>query len=107
MTSTGTVNMTQGSVQKVIIKFAFPVFLSQLFQQFYNIIDSLIVGNFIDKDALAAVFDIISPVVVLEQIRRRKRKLFAGADAHVHSADAHIRRVDEPFVEKLRVFAHK
>ena len=55
MTSTGTVNMTQGSVQKVIIKFAFPVFLSQLFQQFYNIIDSLIVGNFIDKDALAAV----------------------------------------------------
>ncbi len=55
MAATGTVNMTRGEVHKVLLKFAFPVFLSQLFQQFYNIIDSLIVGNFIDDKALAAV----------------------------------------------------
>ncbi len=55
MTNSGTVNMTQGDVKRVILKFALPVFLSQLFQQFYNIIDSLIVGNFIDDKALAAV----------------------------------------------------
>ena len=55
MNTAGTLNMTEGSVKRMILKFALPVFLSQLFQQLYNIIDSLIVGNYIDKKALAAV----------------------------------------------------
>ncbi len=55
MDNNGAVNMTEGSVKKIIIKFALPVLLSQLFQQLYNIIDSLIVGNYIDDKALAAV----------------------------------------------------
>ena len=55
MENNGAVNMTVGSVKKTIIRFALPVFLSQLFQQLYNIIDSLIVGNYIDDKALAAV----------------------------------------------------
>lgn len=47
--------MTEGSIWKKILRFAFPLFLGNLFQQLYNTADSLIVGNFIGSDALAAV----------------------------------------------------
>ena len=47
--------MTEGSVWKHIVKFALPVFLGNLFQQLYNVADSLVVGNFLGADALAAV----------------------------------------------------
>lgn len=50
-----TLDMTQGSPAKVLLAFAVPVILSNLFQQLYNIIDSLIVGNYLGADALAAV----------------------------------------------------
>ena len=52
---TGTTNMTTGNVKRVMLTFAMPVFLSQLFQQLYNAVDSLIVGNLLGKQALAAV----------------------------------------------------
>jgi len=48
-------DLTVGSVKKNILTFALPILISQIFQQFYNIADSLIVGNFIGKNALAAV----------------------------------------------------
>lgn len=47
--------MTEGSIPKKIIKFAIPIFIGQLFQQLYNTVDSLIVGNMIGRTALAAV----------------------------------------------------
>lgn len=47
--------MTEGPIAKQIVKFALPVFLGNLFQQLYNAVDSLIVGNFVGDDALAAV----------------------------------------------------
>ena len=47
--------MTVGTPWKLIASFALPVFLSQLFQQFYNTIDSLIVGRVHGTEALAAV----------------------------------------------------
>ncbi len=47
--------MTSGSIPGTIIRFAIPVFLGNLFQQLYNAVDSLIVGNFVGGDALAAV----------------------------------------------------
>ena len=47
--------LTEGSIAKGIISFAIPMFLGQLFQQFYNMADSLIVGNFLGSEALAAV----------------------------------------------------
>lgn len=47
--------MTEGPIGKKILGFAFPLFLGNLFQQLYNTADSLIVGNFIGSDALAAV----------------------------------------------------
>ncbi|MCR5809303.1 MAG: MATE family efflux transporter [Clostridiales bacterium] len=48
-------DMTAGNPWKLILGFAVPVFLSQLFQQLYNTIDSLIVGKFLGTDSLAAV----------------------------------------------------
>jgi len=47
--------MTEGPIWKKIVLFALPIMWGNLFQQLYNIVDSLIVGNFLGKDALAAV----------------------------------------------------
>lgn len=47
--------MTEGSIGKRITLFAMPIFLGNLFQQMYNTADSLIVGNFLGSNALAAV----------------------------------------------------
>lgn len=47
--------LTEGTIWKKMISFAFPLFLGNLFQQLYNTADSLIVGNFLGSNALAAV----------------------------------------------------
>lgn len=47
--------MTEGNIFKKIVLFAMPIFLGNLFQQLYNVADSLVVGNVLGKDALAAV----------------------------------------------------
>jgi putative MATE family efflux protein len=47
--------MTAGSPRKVIISFAIPIFLSQLFQQLYNTADAWIVSEFLGDDAFSAV----------------------------------------------------
>ncbi len=47
--------MTEGTVWKKIVFFAFPLLLGNLFQQMYNLVDSLVVGNFCGNEALAAV----------------------------------------------------
>lgn len=48
-------DMTKGNPTEIILKFAFPFLVGNLFQQLYNIVDSVVVGKFIGKDALAAV----------------------------------------------------
>ena len=53
--SSGATLLTEGCIWKKIIGFAIPLFLGNLFQQLYNAADSLIVGNFIGSEALAAV----------------------------------------------------
>lgn len=50
-----TKDMTTGSPFKIIISFMIPVFLGNLFQQFYNLADALIAGRYIGVDALAAI----------------------------------------------------
>ena len=47
--------MTTGSIWKHILSFAFPLMIGNLFQQLYNTVDSVVVGNFVGKEALAAV----------------------------------------------------
>ena len=53
--SSGAVRMTDGAIWKRILVFAIPIFGGNLFQQLYNTADTLIVGNFLGSDALAAV----------------------------------------------------
>ncbi len=48
-------DMTSGSPAKHIIAFAIPIFIGSIFQQFYNIVDTMIVGRFVGVNALAAV----------------------------------------------------
>ena len=48
-------DMTKGSPTKTLIAFTFPMLIGNLFQQLYNIVDSVVVGNFVGKNALAAV----------------------------------------------------
>lgn len=50
-----TKDMTKGSPMKLILGFAIPLFLGFLFQQFYNLVDTVIVGRFLGVDDLAAV----------------------------------------------------
>lgn len=63
-----TLDMTVGSPAKVLFIFAVPIILSNLFQQFYNIIDSLIVGNYLGADALAAVGSVGTITAVIIQL---------------------------------------
>ncbi len=48
-------SLTEGVIWKRILLFAFPIFLGNVFQQFYNTFDSWAVGNFLGDNALAAV----------------------------------------------------
>jgi putative MATE family efflux protein len=50
-----TKELTSGHPLKVIFNFALPVFFGYLFQQFYNLVDTIIVGQFLGINALAAV----------------------------------------------------
>ena len=47
--------MTEGNIIREIIVFSIPLLIGNLFQQLYNTVDSIVVGNFIGKEALAAV----------------------------------------------------
>ena len=47
-------SLTEGPIAQTLIAFALPLFLGNLFQQLYNTADSLIVGNFLGSEALAA-----------------------------------------------------
>ena len=47
--------MTTGNPAKLIIRFMIPMFLGNLFQQFYNVVDSIVAGQFLGVQALAAI----------------------------------------------------
>lgn len=48
-------DMTSGSPAKIILKFSVPMLIGNIFQQFYNMVDSIVVGKFVGSEALAAV----------------------------------------------------
>ena len=52
---TNITDMTVGSPSKHILMFAVPLLIRNIFQQLYNMVDSIIVGNFVGANALAAV----------------------------------------------------
>lgn len=48
-------NMTEGSPYRLLLKFAMPLLFGNVLQQMYNVVDSVVVGNYIGHEALAAV----------------------------------------------------
>ena len=48
-------NMLTGSPGKTLFLFAVPMMIGNLFQQFYNLVDSAVVGKYVGENALAAV----------------------------------------------------
>lgn len=48
-------DMTEGSIPRLLIHFALPLLIGNIFQQLYNTVDSIVVGNYVNKQALAAV----------------------------------------------------
>ena len=48
-------DMTMGSPVKIILNFTIPIFIGNMFQQFYSMADTIIVGKFVGTKALAAV----------------------------------------------------
>ena len=61
-------DLTQGNEGRVMLQFAFPLIIGNIFQQLYNIADTIIVGKYIGTDALAAVGSSFSIVVFLTSI---------------------------------------
>lgn len=49
------IDLTTGNITKTMLRFAFPMICGNMLQQLYNVVDTLIVGQFLGADALAAV----------------------------------------------------
>ena len=64
-------DLTVGSPSKVLWRFCLPMFGSILFQQLYNIADSLVAGKLIGENALAAVGTVLSMVFYRTSIYRQ------------------------------------
>jgi len=50
-----TMDMTSGDITGLVIRFSLPLLAGNLFQQLYNTVDSIVVGNYVGKEALAAI----------------------------------------------------
>jgi len=57
--------MTEGSIWKHILFFSIPLILGNMLQQLYNTVDSIVVGNFLGSEALAAVGSSSSLIMLL------------------------------------------
>ncbi|MGN2371628.1 MATE family efflux transporter [Clostridium cagae] len=62
------VDMTTGNPSKLIFKFALPMILGNIFQQVYNLVDTIVVGKFVGAHALAAIGSSFSIVVFITSI---------------------------------------
>ena len=49
----GSIDLTRGSIPGGILAFAIPLFLGQLLQQLYNMVDAWVIGNFADNDVFS------------------------------------------------------
>ncbi len=57
-----TMSMTEGNIARLLITFAIPLLLGNIFQQFYNMVDSWVVGNFVSNEAFSAV-GTVGPII--------------------------------------------
>ena len=56
------ITMTEGSIPRLLITFAIPLLLGNIFQQFYNMVDTWVVGNYVSNEAFSAV-GTVGPVI--------------------------------------------
>ena len=56
------VDMTEGSITRHIINFAFPLLIGNIFQQLYNTVDTWVVGNYVSNEAFSAV-GTVGPII--------------------------------------------
>ncbi|MDD6811011.1 MAG: MATE family efflux transporter [Lachnospiraceae bacterium] len=61
-------DLTEGSIMKKLLKFAFPIMIGNMLQQLYNVADTLIVGRYLGEHALAAVGSAYTLMVFLTSI---------------------------------------
>lgn len=59
------IDLTQGVIWKQIVRFAIPLLIGNIFQILYNTVDTLVVGNFVNKQALGAVGMMGAPINAL------------------------------------------
>ncbi len=55
MAKTKTMTLTEGNITRLILEFSWPVFVSSIFSELYNVTNSMIVGNYVSLTALSAV----------------------------------------------------
>lgn len=65
MHSTKKIDMTQGSIMKLVVLFALPICVGNILQQLYNTVDTMVVGKFCGSTSLAAVGTSAQPVEML------------------------------------------
>lgn len=65
---TRNIDLTEGSISKKLLRFAFPLMIGSLMQQLYNIVDTIIVGKYIGENALAAVGSAYTIMIFLTSI---------------------------------------
>lgn len=58
------VNMTEGNIIKLLVRFMLPLLIGNLFQQLYNMVDTWVVGNYVGDDAFSAV-GTVAPILNL------------------------------------------
>lgn len=60
--NTKELKMTEGNIPKLLIRFAIPLLLGNIFQQLYNMVDTWVLGNFVSNEAFSAV-GTVSPFI--------------------------------------------
>ena len=79
MTKDKTNDMTVGNPVSLIIRFMIPMCLGNIFQQFYNIADSIVAGQFLGVDALAAIGSTGSLMFFVTGCGNKKFDLYQGS----------------------------
>lgn len=87
-------DLTQGNITKTLLKFAFPMICGNLLQQLYNVVDTLIVGQFLGAGALAAVGSAYTLMTFLTSILLGMC-MGSGALFSIRYGDGNSRRLQE------------
>ena len=72
-------NMTKGKPLPVILMFTVPLIIGNVFQQLYNMVDTIIVGRYVGADALAAVGLPVRSCFLLPVFHRESLPVFRSA----------------------------